>query len=222
MRGSQIKPNTRYKVTMEFVLFKSNYQKCYYIYPTGRRDDQFQSYTKRKVADGSTLTYSCTSSSEWNRHPRMSFFMSPKMCKSQGEIFELYGGCWSVSHPILWSLSLTRLAVDKALSSIRMIPSDRIPWWFDFITRRSTLSHQGTNHTPLLFFACLHFQYWTNTLYTTLTSRAIKKQLYGPVRFHYACLLPYRWQYLYVRTVLQLLRGMCFMAGVRFLFDCRP
>ena len=29
------KPNTRYKVTMEFVLFKSNCQKCYYIYTLG-------------------------------------------------------------------------------------------------------------------------------------------------------------------------------------------
>ena len=31
----------------------------------------------------------------------------------------------------------------------------------------------------------LHFQSWTNTFYTTLTSRTIKKQLCGPVRFHY-------------------------------------
>ena len=43
---------------------------------------------------------------------------------------------------------------------------------------------------------------WMNTLYTTLTSRAIKKQLCGPVRFRYACLLLYRWQYRYVTTVL--------------------
>ena len=32
---------------------------------------------------------------------------------------------------------------------------------------------------------CLpHFQWWTNTLYTTITSRAIKKQLFGPMLFH--------------------------------------
>ena len=55
-----------------------------------------------------------------------------------------------------------------------------------------TFSHQETNYTSLLFIACLHFQCWTNTLYITLTSRAIKKQLCEPVRFHYACLLPYR------------------------------
>ena len=54
------------------------------------------------------------------------------------------------------------------------------------------LSHQKTNHDFLLFLACLHFQCWTNIFYNTLTSRAIKKQLCEPVRFHYACLLPYR------------------------------
>ena len=88
------------------------------------------------------------------------------------------------------------------------------------LTCRSTLSHQETNHTSLLFFACLHFQYWTNTLYTTLTRRAIKKQLCRPRRLHYACLLPYRSQYRYATTVLPALRGMFFMAGVRFSFDC--
>ena len=81
-----------------------------------------------------------------------------------------------------------------ALSCKRMIPSDSIPGRFDFMARRSTLIHQETNHTSLLFFACLHFQCWTNTLYTAFTSRAIKTQLCGAVRFHYVCLLPYRWQ----------------------------
>ena len=80
------------------------------------------------------------------------------------------------------------------LSCRRMIPSDSIPGSFDFMARRSTLSHQETNHTILLFFACLNFQCCTNTVYTTLASRAIKKQLCGPVRFHYACLLLYIWQ----------------------------
>ena len=56
----------------------------------------------------------------------------------------------------------------------RMIPFDSIPGGFDFMARRSTLSHLETNHTSLLFFACLHFQCWTNTLYTTLTSRVVK------------------------------------------------
>ena len=115
----------------------------------------------------------------------------------------LYGGYWSVSQPNLWSLSLTRLAVlGRALSCKRLIPSYSIPGHFNFMARRSTLIHQETNHTSLLFFACLHFQCWTNTLYTTLTSRVIKKQLWGPVCFHYACLLPYRCLYRYVTTVL--------------------
>ena len=125
----------------------------------------------------------------------MSFFRSLKMRKSQGERSGLYGGCLNFPQPNLRSLSLTRLAVrGRALSCKRMIPSDNIPKRFDFMARRSTLSYQETNHAFLLFFACLHFQCWTNTLYTTLTSRAIKKQLCGPVRFHYACLLPDRWQ----------------------------
>ena len=52
------------------------------------------------------LTHSFTSSSEWNRRPRM-----PKMWKWQGEKSGLYGWCWSVSQPNLWSFSFTRLAV---------------------------------------------------------------------------------------------------------------
>ena len=101
------------------------------------------------------------------------------------------------------ALSLTRLAVwGRALSCKRMIPSDSIPGCFDFMARRSTLSHKETNLTSLLFFARLHFQCWTYTLYTTLASRAINKQLCGPVRFHIACLIPYRWQYRYAIPVL--------------------
>ena len=66
----------------------------------------------------------------------------------------------------------------------------------------STPGQQEENQTSLLFLVCLHFQCRTSTLYTTLTSRAIKKQLCGLVHFHYACLLPYRWQYRFVMTVL--------------------
>ena len=77
----------------------------------------------------------------------------------------------------------------------------------------STLSHQEMDHTSLLFFACPYFQCWTNTLYTMLTSRAIKKQLCGPVHFHYACLLSYRWQYWYVTTVLPALTRNVFYGG---------
>ena len=83
-------------------------------------------------------------------------------------------------------------SMGRALSCKRMIPSDNISGCFDFMARCSTLSHQETNHTSLLFFTCRHFQCWMNTIYTMLTSRAIKKQLCGPVCFHYACLLPCR------------------------------
>ena len=94
-----------------------------------------------------------------------------------------------------------------------MTPSDSIPGRFDFIACSSTLNHQETNHTSLLFSACLNFQCWTNTLYTTLTSRAIKKQLCAPVSFHYACLLSYRWQYRYVTTVLPVFASNVFHGG---------
>ena len=144
----------------------------------------------------------------------MSFFSSPKMWKSHGERPGLYGGCWSVSQPNFWSLSLTWLAVwGRALSCKRMILSDSIPGRFDFLARRSTVSHQETNHTSLLFFYRIHFHCRTNTLYTTLSSRAIKKQLCGPVHFHCACFLPYRWQYRYVTTVLPAFARNVFYGG---------
>ena len=101
-----------------------------------------------------------------------------------------------------------------------MIPSDNIRGRFDFIPHRSTLSQQETNHTSLLFFACLQFQCWTNTIYTTLTSRALKKQLSEHVRFHYACLLPYRWQYWYI-TVLPAFARIVFY-GVCSVFISLP
>ena len=76
------------------------------MYPTGRQDDQFQSCRKRQVADGTTTS------------PTLHFLviMKPmstniflqvakKMWKSQGERSGLYGGCWGVSQPNLWSLS---------------------------------------------------------------------------------------------------------------------
>ena len=60
----------------------------------------------------------------------------------------------------------------------KMIPSDSIPGRFDFIACSSTVSNQETNHSSLLFITCPHFLCWTNTLYTMLTSRAIRKQLW--------------------------------------------
>ena len=66
---------------------------------------------------------------------------------------------------------------ERALSCKRMIPFDNLSGRFVLWRVASTLNHQETNHTSLLFFACLHFLCWTNTLYTTLTSKAVKKQL---------------------------------------------
>ena len=167
------------------------------------------------------LTHSCTSSSERNRRLRISFFRSQKMWKSQRERSGLYGGCWSVSQPNLWSFSLTRLAVwGRALSCRRMIPYDSIPGRYDFMARRNNLSHQETNHT-FLFFSWLHFQCWTNTRYTTLTSRAIKKQFSSPVVFTMHVSYPTYGSIDTSQQCCQLLRGMCFIAGVRFSFDCR-
>ena len=136
-------------------------------------------------------------------------FRSPKMWKSQGQRPELYGGYWSVSQPNLWSLFLTRLAVRRSCKI--MTPSGSILGHFDFMAGSRNL--QETNYTSLLFFLCLHFQFWTNTLYTTLTSRAIQKLLCGLVRFHYGCLLPYRWQYRYVTTVLSVFARNVFYGG---------
>ena len=60
------------------------------------------------------------------------------MWKSQGERSGLYGECWSVYQPNVWSLSLTGLSTwGQALSGKRMIPSNSIPGRFDFMARRS-------------------------------------------------------------------------------------
>ena len=131
----------------------------------------------------------------------MSLFRSPKMWKSQGKRSGLYGGCWSVSQSNHWSLSLTRLAVwGRALSDRRMIPSDSIPGHFDFVA--SQHAQPPRNETHLSALLCLPpFPMLNKYIFTTLTSRAIKKQLCGPVRLHYPSLLPYRCQYRYVTSV---------------------
>ena len=107
--------------------------------------------------------------------------VAQKTWKSQGETSGLYGGCLRVSQLNLRTISLTRLTVwGRVLSCKRITPSDSIPersdsipgrsdsipGRFDFMVCRSILSHQETNRTSLLFFACLHFQCWINTLYT--------------------------------------------------------
>ena len=123
------------------------------------------------------------------------------MWKSQGERFGMYGGCLSVFQSNLWSLSLIILTVwGWALSCKRMIPSDTIP-----ATKKRT--------TPLCssLLACISNA--GRTHYTKHTSGAIKEQLCGPVRFHYAFLLTYRWQHRYVTMVLPAFVGNVFCGG---------
>ena len=70
------------------------------------------------------------------------------------------------------------------------------------------------NEPHLAALLCLPpFPMLDNTLYTTLTFRAIKKQLCGPVHFHYACLLSYRWQYWYATRVLPAFARNVFHGG---------
>ena len=86
-------------------------------------------------------------------------------------------------------------------------------------TCSSTLSHQETKTTPLCSSLLASISNAGQTHFTLCSPpEQYRKKLYGRVRFHYACLLP--WQYRYVTTVLPALWGMCFMAGVQFSFDC--
>ena len=112
------------------------------------------------------------------RRPRMSFFKSQKCGNHKGKDLSCAEDVWVFPSQI--SEAYPSPDCQYALSCIRIIPSDSIPGRFDFMARRSTLSHQETKHTSLLFFVCLHFQCWTDLLHTTLTSRTIKQRLCGP------------------------------------------
>ena len=104
------------------------------------------------------------------------------MWKSEWERSGLYGGCWNVSQPNFWSLSLIRLAVwGRALTCKSMIPSDSIPGRFEFMARRSTLS-QETNHLsallclppfPILDEHILHYAHLQSNKVTTVWTFAI-------------------------------------------------
>ena len=87
----------------------------------------------------------------------------------------------------------------RSLSCKRMIPSDSIPGRFDSIACSTPQTPRiERNLSAILYlppFPMLEE-------HTTLTSRAIQKQLCEPVRFHYACVLPYICQYRYITTML--------------------
>lgn len=69
-----------------------------YIYPTGRRDDQFQIYRKRQVADGSTATLALLRLIDTDAHEYI-FLSLLKIHNSQMERSRLHGGCLSASQP---------------------------------------------------------------------------------------------------------------------------
>ena len=134
------------------------------------------------------LTQSCTSSSEWNLHAGMSFFWSPKCESHKGkDDVEVFPSEISESYPSPdWQYGDRRYHAKKD-DSVRQ--HSRAFWIYG-----ASQHHQPPriNHTFLLFFACLHFQCWTNHALHYANLQSNKEQLCGPVRFHYACLLPYR------------------------------
>ena len=85
----------------------------------------------------------------------------------------------------------------------------------------STLSHQETNNTSLLFFACLHFQCWTNTLYTTLTSQSNKETAVWTCAFS-LCMSPSLQMVVLIRnnSVASFCEELAFYGGLRFSSDC--
>ena len=148
-----------------------------------------------------------------SRRPRMSFFSSPKSESHKGKDL----GCTEdVEVYPAKSLELIPHQIGSMGTGVIIQKDDSVRQHSRAFLRYGATQHPQPprNEPSLLFFACLHFQCWMNKLYTMLTSRAIKKKLYGPVRFHYACLLPNIWQYRYVRTVLpafakNVFQGVC-------------
>ena len=122
-------------------------------------------------------------------HPLLHYLVRQKptstnVCLQVAKNVEVIRGkFWAVQSMFVFPTKSLKLishqigSMETELSSKRMIPSDSIPGYFDFMARRSTLSHQETNHISLFFLVCLHFQFWTNTLYTSLTSRTINNLL---------------------------------------------
>ena len=120
-------------------------------------------------------------------------------CGSQGERSVLYGGCWSVSQPNLCRLSLIRLAVwGRALSSVR---HHSMAFWLCRVFMHSQPTRNEPHLSALLCLPPFPMLDEHPLHYIHLQSNKEKK-LCGTVSFHYACLLPYRWQYRYVTTVL--------------------
>ena len=162
------------------------------------------------------LTHSCTFSSKWN-HVHGCLSSGRQKCgshKGKGlgckEDVEVFPSQISEAYPSpVWQHG------NGSYHAKGWFRPTAFQGGFVFMAGRNIRIHQETNHTSLLFFACLHFQCWMDTLYTMLTFRAIKKQLCGPVRFHYGCLLPTNGSTDIEQKCCQLL-----LAGVRFSFYC--
>ena len=162
---------------MEFVLFKSN---------------QFQS-CRKEVGRWWThnLTHSCTSSSEWNWHPRMSFFRSPKMRKSQGERL----GCTEDVEVFPSQISEAYPSPDCQYGH----GSYHAKGWFRrqhsrafWLYGASQLPQTPWNEPHLSTLLCLPpFPMLDGHILHYAHLQSNKKQLCEPVRFHYAFLLLY-------------------------------
>ena len=132
------------------------------------------------------------------------------MWKTQGETFGLYRWCSSVSQPNFWSHPSPYWQYGDGRNHTK--------GWFHTTTFQVVLTlwcvaAPKKRTTPLCSSLLGSFPNTGRTLYSTLTFRAIKKQLCGPVRFHYACLLSYRWQNRYLTTVLPAFARNVFYGG---------
>ena len=136
---------------MEFVLFKSNAGSVNTFISLG--DETINSSLVergRSLMDPQTHP-SCTSSFEWNRHPRMSSFISSRNVEvTRGKI-------WAAGRILKClpakSLNLIPHQIGRALSYKRMISSDSIPGRFDY--GASQHPQPPRNEPHLSDFLCL-------------------------------------------------------------------
>ena len=153
----------------------------------------------------------------------MSFFRSPKFWKAHGERL----GCTEDVEVFPSQISKDYPSPDWQYGDGRyhakgwFRPTEFQGVWHATMNFAcsSTLSDLETNHAFLLFFPCLHLHCWTNTLYTTLTSRAIRKQLVNLCVFTMHVSYPTDGSINTYQQCCQVLRGMYFSTDVRFSFD---
>ena len=210
------KLNTGYKVTMEFVLLKVIVRSVNTFIPLG--DETINSSL---VERGRSLMNP-------QPHPLLCFFVRMKPT-STNVIFQVAknvevtkGKIWPVRRMLKCfpakTLKLIPHYIDSMGTGVIMQKDDSVlqhsrTFWLYSASQHPQPRTNEPHTVSLLFFACLYFQCCRNTLYTTITSAAIKKQLCEAVHFQYAYLLPYRWQYWYVKTVLPAFARNVFYGG---------